>query len=91
MANLKNYYNNNDYNILLNNEINYTEEIEYFNNKIEVIFNKDYYDFITKKYNDIDVFLKIREEYALRYENLLKQLEFEEYCETASNSHKDIE
>ena len=34
--------------------------------------------------------LKLREEYVDIYEELIKQLEFEEYCETGANSHKDV-
>ena len=35
--------------------------------------------------------LKLREEYADRYDNLIKQLEYDEYCKTASESHKHLE
>ncbi len=44
---------------VFNKELNHI----YFNNKIDIIFSKDYYNFITKKYQDIDELLKVRDEY----------------------------
>ena len=35
--------------------------------------------------------LKLREEYVERYDNLIKQLEYEEYCKNAAESHSDLE
>ena len=41
--------------------------------------------------SDERIDFKLREEYAERYDNLLKQLEFDEYCENASESHSGLE
>ena len=39
--------------------------------------------------NRID--LKLREEYAERYDGLIKQLEYDEYCKNAAESHSGLE
>lgn len=41
-------------------------------------------------FSDDRIDFSLKQEYIIRYENLIKQLEFEEYCENASESHKEL-